>query len=119
MGTAVGTSVFNSHGWRAAAALNLAWEGFCLAVLLSRGPHCSRYTWFGWEGGFGWRKNVEQPDETQEQVAGSEQQLNEKDPEAGIAEKAGEKSKEPEKLERELRSSTEKKRVEESRMNES
>ena len=26
-------------------------------VLLSRGPHCDRYTWFGYEGGMEWRKS--------------------------------------------------------------
>lgn len=61
MGTAVGTAVFNHHGWRAAAALNLGWEGFCLIVLLLRGPHCARYTWFGWEGGSAWRKKPLDP----------------------------------------------------------
>ncbi|GJE88224.1 MFS general substrate transporter [Phanerochaete sordida] len=61
MGTSVGTSVFNAHGWRAAAALNLGWEGFCVLVLLARGPHCARYTWLGWEGGFAWRKPAADP----------------------------------------------------------
>ncbi|KAI0662108.1 major facilitator superfamily domain-containing protein [Cubamyces menziesii] len=57
MGTAVGTEVFNSHGWRPTAALNLAWTGFTLIVLLLRGPHCKRYTWLGWEGGCELRKS--------------------------------------------------------------
>lgn len=56
MGTSVGTSIFNAHGWRAAAAVSLGWQSFCVLVLLARGPHCSRYTWIGWEGGAGWRK---------------------------------------------------------------
>ena len=111
--------MFNHHGWRAAAALNLAWEGFCLAVLLGRGPHCSRYTWFGWEGGFGWQKNAERPDETQKQVAGSEQQPKEKDREAAVAERAGEKLEEPEKLDREEFRTSTGMRVEESHVNES
>ncbi len=51
MGTAVGTDVFTKYGWRPAAALSLAWTGFCLFILLIRGPHCSRYTWLGYEGG--------------------------------------------------------------------
>jgi hypothetical protein len=25
--------------------------GFELVILLSRGPHCDRYTWIGWRGG--------------------------------------------------------------------
>lgn len=56
MGTAVGTSVFNSHGWRAAAALSLGWQGFCLIMLFLRGPHVPRYTWFGYKGGLRLRK---------------------------------------------------------------
>ncbi|KAF8340061.1 major facilitator superfamily domain-containing protein [Amanita rubescens] len=51
MGTAVGTKVFVQHGWRAAAGLSLAWYATQLVFLLVRGPHCERYTWFGWEGG--------------------------------------------------------------------
>ena len=27
--------------------------GFALLALLSRGPHCSRHAWLGYEGGFG------------------------------------------------------------------
>jgi hypothetical protein len=51
LGTAAGTSVYNRHGWRAAAALNLGWQGFCVLALLVRGPYCPRYTWFGYKGG--------------------------------------------------------------------
>ena len=51
MGTSVGTKVVVSYGWRPAAALSVGWTAFCLLVLLARGPHCSRYTWFGYEGG--------------------------------------------------------------------
>ena len=58
MGTAVGTKVFVEHGWRAAAGLSLAWYGAQLVLLLVRGPHCERYTWFGWEGGAEPRKGV-------------------------------------------------------------
>ena len=29
-----------------------------LVVLLARGPHCNRYTWFGYEGGMEWRKSA-------------------------------------------------------------
>ncbi|KAH9948300.1 major facilitator superfamily domain-containing protein [Amylocystis lapponica] len=52
MGTAVGTEVFVRYGWRPAAALSLAWTGWMLFVILLRGPHCPRYTWFGYEGGY-------------------------------------------------------------------
>ena len=58
MGTSVGTSVFNAHGWRAAAALSVGWQGFCLLVILIRGPHCERYTWFGYQGGYSVKKPV-------------------------------------------------------------
>lgn len=56
MGTAVGTEVFVKYGWRPAAALSVAWTGFTLILMLIRGPHCKRYTWFGYEGGLGLRK---------------------------------------------------------------
>jgi len=58
MGTSVGSHVFLKYGWRAAAALNMALITFELVVLLVRGPHCSRYTWFGYEGGIEPRKSV-------------------------------------------------------------
>ena len=58
MGTSVGTRVFNAHGWRAAAALSVGWHGFCLLMILVRGPHCKRYTWFGYEGGYSVKKSA-------------------------------------------------------------
>lgn len=58
MGTAVGTQVFVRFGWRAAAGLNMAWYAWQLVILLLRGPHVSRYTWFGYEGGLEPRKGV-------------------------------------------------------------
>lgn len=58
MGTAVGTEVFIQHGWRAAAAVSMAWFGLQLVVLFVRGPHVKRYTWFGYEGGLEARKSV-------------------------------------------------------------
>ncbi|TFY62633.1 hypothetical protein EVJ58_g3741 [Rhodofomes roseus] len=57
MGTSVGTQVFVKYGWRPAAALSLAWTGFMLFMLLLRGPHVKRYTWFGYEGGIEVRKS--------------------------------------------------------------
>ncbi|KAJ3552569.1 hypothetical protein NM688_g4084 [Phlebia brevispora] len=56
MGTAVGTKVFVEFGWRPAAALSVGWSGFTLIVMLLRGPHCSRYTWLGYQGGLRMRK---------------------------------------------------------------
>ncbi|KAM5541185.1 hypothetical protein V8D89_005114 [Ganoderma adspersum] len=77
MGTCVGSKVFTEHGWRADAALNLAWAGFILLVLLLRGPHCRRYTWIGWEGGFELRKNRvlarQQADSGEEDAVGEKQ----------------------------------------------
>ncbi len=52
LGTSVGTHVFVNFGWRAGAALGLGWTAWQVFVLLLRGPHCRRYTWFGYEGGF-------------------------------------------------------------------
>ena len=57
MGTSVGTKVFLEHGWRAGAALSLAWCGFCVFAMLIRGPNVRRYTWVGWEGGWEVRKD--------------------------------------------------------------
>ncbi|KAJ7241339.1 major facilitator superfamily domain-containing protein [Mycena haematopus] len=51
MGTAVGSQIYLKHGWRACAALSVALSGAQLIILFLRGPHCRRYTWFGWEGG--------------------------------------------------------------------
>ncbi|KAI0688983.1 major facilitator superfamily domain-containing protein [Cytidiella melzeri] len=81
MGTAVGTSVFLKFGWRPAAALSLAWTGFCLFVMLVRGPHCSRYTWFGYEGGLRLRKppvesQSQDVEKAQETVRASEESSN-------------------------------------------
>lgn len=81
MGTAVGTSVFNQHGWRAAAALSVGWQGFCLLVVLARGPHCSRYTWFGWQGGWATRKERPAPPRPEGKVGESSEG------EHGVAEK--------------------------------
>ncbi|KAF7365680.1 putative transporter YgaY [Mycena venus] len=58
MGTAAGTQVFTTYGWRAAAALNLGFYGWIFIVIMLRGPHCARYTWFGFEGGWEARKSV-------------------------------------------------------------
>ncbi|KAG6914647.1 hypothetical protein DXG01_016121 [Tephrocybe rancida] len=56
LGTAVGTKVFVTYGWRAGAALNMGWYGWQLFLLFLRGPHCQRFTWFGYEGGLEARK---------------------------------------------------------------
>ncbi len=74
MGTSVGAKVFTEHGWRADASLNLAWTGFTLFVLLMRGPHCPRYTWFGWKGGFELRKSRVVAAEQAERDAAAEKQ---------------------------------------------
>ncbi|KAJ7505896.1 major facilitator superfamily domain-containing protein [Mycena galericulata] len=58
MGTAAGTAVFTTYGWRPAAALNLGFYGWILCVIVVRGPHCARFTWFGYEGGWEARKGV-------------------------------------------------------------
>lgn len=51
MGTSVGTEVFVKYGWRPAAALSMGWTVLQLLLLLMRGPHCDRYTWFGYQHG--------------------------------------------------------------------
>ncbi|KAF8959133.1 MFS DHA1 transporter [Flammula alnicola] len=57
MGTSVGTKIFVDHGWRACAAFGMALYGFQIGILLLRGPHCQRRTWFGYEGGFSLKKD--------------------------------------------------------------
>ena len=71
MGTSVGTQVFVKFGWRPAAALSVAWTGFSLVVLLVRGPNCSRFTWFGYEGGWKVRKAAPQSPSGDAQGKGS------------------------------------------------
>ncbi|KLO11784.1 MFS general substrate transporter [Schizopora paradoxa] len=58
VGTAVGTKLFIQFGWRAAAGFSLGLFIWQIGILLLRGPHCSRYTWFGYEGGVEARKVV-------------------------------------------------------------
>ena len=57
-GTAVGTKIFLQFGWRAAAAFSLGLFVWQIGILLLRGPHCERYTWFGYQGGLESRKKV-------------------------------------------------------------
>ena len=80
MGTSVGSKVFNASGWRPAAALSLGWMGWQLIILLLRGPHCQRFTWLGWEGGFEMRKDkVTPPDvesvDVKKRLEGTEEKL--------------------------------------------
>ncbi|KAK0452022.1 MFS superfamily [Desarmillaria tabescens] len=63
MGSSVGSRVFLESGWRAGAGLSLGWTGIGFFLLLIRGPHCERRTWFGYEGGFSLRKDAEPKDE--------------------------------------------------------
>jgi len=58
MGTAVGTKVFIAHGWRAGGFLMFAFTVWQLIVILLRGPHVRRQTWFGYEGGLRFRKDA-------------------------------------------------------------
>ena len=71
MGTAVGTKVYNADGWRPAAALSVGWQGFCLLVILARGPHCKRYTWFGYEGGLDWHRERPAQQDAEKAVSSS------------------------------------------------
>jgi hypothetical protein len=77
MGTPVGSQIYLQHGWRACAALSVGLSGAQIVVLLLRGPHCGRYTWVGWEGGWGARRrkgDAEKPGENlvREEVAPSD-----------------------------------------------
>ena len=58
----MGSKLFLSHGWRASGGLTLGLTAWALVLLLTRGPHCNRYTWFGYEGGMEWRKKAVEGD---------------------------------------------------------
>ncbi|KIJ14977.1 hypothetical protein PAXINDRAFT_78210 [Paxillus involutus ATCC 200175] len=73
MGSSVGTDVFVQHGWRACALVMLGLYGFQLVLHLLRGPHCPRFHWFGWAGGFEARKSVMKLRESED---GGETQVN-------------------------------------------
>jgi hypothetical protein len=45
----VSTVLFTRYGWRVAAGFALGLMGIELLVLVVRGPHCRRKTWFGYE----------------------------------------------------------------------
>ncbi|KAG8953459.1 hypothetical protein FRC04_002301 [Tulasnella sp. 424] len=51
IGSALGSHIYLSAGWRANFGASAAFCGAMILVLLARGPHCERYTWFGWQGG--------------------------------------------------------------------
>ena len=57
VGTAASTKVFLSNGWRACYGMALAWTFLQVVLLLWRGPHCPRTSWFGWAGGWTVRKS--------------------------------------------------------------
>ncbi|KZP09100.1 MFS superfamily [Athelia psychrophila] len=78
MGTSVGTQVFVKYGWRASAAVSMAWFGFQLFMLFLRGPHVKRYTWFGYEGGLEARKSVVTAREMAELKAAAGEDVREK-----------------------------------------
>ncbi|KAG8996277.1 hypothetical protein FRB94_008426 [Tulasnella sp. JGI-2019a] len=58
VGSAVGSKIFLTSGWRASSGASIGFGGFMLIVLLARGPHCPRYTWLGWEGGTRLTKDI-------------------------------------------------------------
>lgn len=58
----MGSKLFLSHGCRASGGLTLGLTVWALVLLLARGPHCNRYTWFGYEGGMEWRKRAVEGD---------------------------------------------------------
>jgi hypothetical protein len=47
-----------NFGWRAGAALSMGFYAWGIFLVLIRGPHCKRYTWFGYEGGLEARKKM-------------------------------------------------------------
>ena len=58
MGTSVGTQLLVEHSYQLSSGVRLAFCGFQLLILLLRGPHVPRKTWFGWKGGMKLRKKM-------------------------------------------------------------
>ncbi|THH04665.1 hypothetical protein EW145_g5358 [Phellinidium pouzarii] len=77
-GTAAGTRIFVRFGWRAAAAFSMGLYAWQIGILFLRGPHCKRYTWFGYEGGIGSRKEIVKEQKSQDKEAGVVEEKNEK-----------------------------------------
>lgn len=71
IGTAAGTRVFESHGWRAGAGLSLGWIGAMLVVLFMRGPRCPKEVWLGWSGGWGLAAESDTPASDAKSATGS------------------------------------------------
>ncbi|KAJ7449249.1 MFS DHA1 protein [Mycena latifolia] len=59
MGTAVGTKLYAEGGYKLSSGIRVVFGGAELLLLLLRGPHVSRTTWVGWEGGMNFRKKKE------------------------------------------------------------
>ncbi|EIW81521.1 MFS general substrate transporter [Coniophora puteana RWD-64-598 SS2] len=57
MGTAAGTEVFVGYGWRADSLLSMGWYVWQFLILVMRGPHTPSCRWFGYEGGFRFRRD--------------------------------------------------------------
>ncbi|KAF9522312.1 major facilitator superfamily domain-containing protein [Crepidotus variabilis] len=59
MGTSVGTQLLVEHSYEVSSGVRLAFCGWQILILLLRGPHVPRKTWFGWKGGMQMRKKPE------------------------------------------------------------
>ncbi|CAK5278573.1 unnamed protein product [Mycena citricolor] len=60
-GTAIGTKLYVSGGYKLSSGIRVVFAGLELLVLLARGPHAPRHTWFGWAGGMNLRKSTPAP----------------------------------------------------------
>ncbi|CAK5278579.1 unnamed protein product [Mycena citricolor] len=60
-GTAVGTKLYVSGGYKLSSGIRVVFAGVELLALLARGPHVPRYTWVGWAGGMKLRKSSPAP----------------------------------------------------------
>ncbi|KAF9059615.1 MFS DHA1 protein [Rhodocollybia butyracea] len=56
MGIAVGTKLYTEGGYKLSSGIRVVFGGMELLLLMLRGPHVSRTTWIGWEGGMNLRK---------------------------------------------------------------
>ncbi|CAK5278853.1 unnamed protein product [Mycena citricolor] len=68
-GTAIGTKLYVSGGYKLSSGIRVVFAAVELLALLVRGPHAPRHTWLGWAGGMNLRKpSSPAPPEMEEEI---------------------------------------------------
>lgn len=57
VGTQISSKLLLNHGWRVTGAQWLGCLGVAVAFCFVRGPHVPRHVWFGWKGGWQFRRD--------------------------------------------------------------